>query len=152
MNEGALRAAHTAEHLLSAVMQRLFDTGRSVETHLGKKKSKCDYRVGRPLGDADLRRIEEAVNAAIAQDLPVRTFVIERGEAERRYDTSKLPPDADPVRIVAIGDLDLMPCVGPHVERTGTLGRFAIRSAQRKASDLVRIRYVLSDDPTQWAG
>ena len=52
-----LFAAHTAEHVLSAVMRRDYGAARPLETHLGAKKSKCDYRVDRPLSDDDLRVI-----------------------------------------------------------------------------------------------
>jgi len=138
-----LAAAHTAEHVLSAVMQRDFGTGRSLETHLSAKKSKCDYRVKRPLGEADVRSIEAAVNAEIARDLLVTSFVVDRAEAESHYDMGKVPEGAEAIRIVRIGDLDIMPCVGSHVERTSELGRFVIRSATMKSDRVVRIRYAL---------
>jgi len=141
-----LAAAHTAEHVLSAVMQRDFGTGRSQETHLSAKKSKCDYRVSRPLGEADVRSIEAAVNAEIARDLPVTSFVVHRAEAEARYDMGKVPAEAEEIRIVRIGDLDVMPCVGSHVERTSELGRFVIRSTAMKSDRVVRIRYALSPE------
>ena len=55
---------HTTEHILNAVMQRDFGTGRSVGAHFGEKKSKCDYVINRPLSEEDLRKIEAAVNGA----------------------------------------------------------------------------------------
>lgn len=138
-----LAAMHTAEHILSAVMQRDFGTGRSLETHLGGKKSKCDYHVPRPLDDAAVRAIEAAVNAEIAKDLSVSSFVVPRVEAEGRYDLSKVPSGAERIRVVRIGDLDTMPCVGEHVERTSQLGRFVLRNVTTKEPDVVRIRYAL---------
>jgi len=139
-------AAHTAEHILSAVMQRDWGSGRSLETHLGAKKSKCDYDVPRPLGEDDVRAIEAAVNAEIAKDLPVASFIVSRGEAEERYDMGKVPADAETIRIVEIGDLDTMPCVGGHVERTSQLGRFVVRSATMKSENVTRIRYSLTTE------
>lgn len=139
------RAAHTAEHILNAVMQRDFATGRSLEAHFGAKKSKVDYRVSRPLGDADLRAIEAAVNAEITADHPVTSFVVSRVEGERRYDMGKVPEAAESIRIVQIGDLDAIPCVGEHVGRTSDLGRFEIRSADMRSADRIRIRFRLHD-------
>ncbi|MBU0595886.1 alanine-tRNA synthetase second additional domain-containing protein [Candidatus Bipolaricaulota bacterium] len=55
----------------------------------------------------------------------------------------KVPSGAERIRVVQIGDLDTMPCVGDHVERTSQLGRFVLRSATMKESDVVRIRYAL---------
>jgi len=126
-------------------MQRDFGTGRSVEAHFGAKKSKVDYRVDHPLGEDDLRRIEAAVNAEIDRDLPVTSFVVPRAEAEERLDMGKVPASAESIRIVTIGDLDVIPCVGEHVERTGQIGRFEIRSAEMRSEDRIRIRFRLGN-------
>jgi len=142
-----LVASHSAEHILNAVMQRDFGTGRSVEVHFGEKKTKVDYRVDRPLGEDDLLRIETAVNTEIAKDHPVTSFVVSRSEAEGRYDMSKVPIDAESIRVVRIGDLDVMPCVGEHVERTSQIGRFEIRSAEMRGEDRIRIRFRLHVRP-----
>jgi misacylated tRNA(Ala) deacylase len=40
---------HTAEHILNGTMVQMFGTGRAFSAHLEKKKSKCDYRIGRNL-------------------------------------------------------------------------------------------------------
>ena len=140
-------ASHSAEHILNAVMQRDFGTGRSVEVHFGEKKTKVDYCVPRPLEESDLREIEAAVNAEIAKDHPVTSFVVPRAEAERRYDMGKVPAAADRIRIVQIGDLDVIPCVGKHVDRTSKIGRFEIRSAEMRGDDRIRIRFRLLDRP-----
>lgn len=138
-----LFAAHTTEHILNAVMQRDFETGRSVEAHFGKKKSKCDYVIDRSLSEEDLRKIEAAVNAEIDADHPVTTFEISREEADAKYDMGKVPDSATTIRIVQIGDLDVIPCVGEHVEHTNQIGRFVIRSADMKDENTVRIRFAL---------
>jgi len=134
---------HTTEHILNAVMQRDFGASRSTEVHFGTKKTKCDYRVQRPLTDDDLRRIERAVNAAIQADLPVETFEVPRAEADRRFDMGKVPDAAETIRIVRIGDLDVIPCVGAHVMHTSQIGRFAIRSAEMRDEHTLRIRFAL---------
>ncbi len=40
---------HTAEHILNQTMVRMFGCGRSFNSHIERKKSKCDYRVGREI-------------------------------------------------------------------------------------------------------
>ena len=139
----ARSAMHSAEHILNAVMQRDFEAGRSVEAHFGEKKSKCDYVTGRMLGTDELRAIETAVNAEICADHPVTTFDVSRTEAEALYNMNKVPPSAQTIRIVKIGDLDIIPCVGAHVEHTNQIGRFVIRSADMKDETTLRIRYGL---------
>ena len=138
-----LFAQHTTEHILNAVMQRDFGTGRSVEAHFGTKKSKCDYVVDHPLSDDDLRKIEAAVNTEIGANHPVTTFEILREEADANYDMGKVPDSAQTIRIVQIGDLDVIPCVGEHVQHTAQIGRFVIRSADMKDERTVRIRFAL---------
>ena len=138
-----LAAQHTTEHILNAIMQRDFATGRSLEAHFGPKKSKCDYAVARPLDEEDLLKIEAAVNAEIQVDHLVKTFDISREEADASYNMGKVPDSATTIRIVKIGDLDVIPCVGQHVEHTGQIGRFVIRSADMKDERTVRIRFAL---------
>jgi hypothetical protein len=53
---------HTAEHVLNRTMTRMFDCGRSFSAHIEKKKSKCDYRLGRGLTTEELKDIEDRVN------------------------------------------------------------------------------------------
>jgi len=136
-------AQHSSEHILNAIMQRDFGTGRSVEAHFGKKKAKCDYIVDHPLTDEDLAMIQAAVNAEIEADHSVTTFEISREEADANYDMGKVPDLATTIRIVQIGDLDVIPCVGEHVERTGEIGRFVIRSADMKDENTIRIRFAI---------
>ena len=138
-----LARSHTAEHILNAVMQRDFGTGRSVEAHFGTKKSKCDYVIDRALSEEELRGVEAAVNAEIEADHPVMTFEISREEADAKYDMGKVPDSATTIRIVQIGNLDVIPCVGQHVEHTGQIGRFVIRSADNKDETTIRIRFAL---------
>jgi len=138
-----LAAQHTTEHILNAVMQRDFGTGRSVEAHFGPKKSKCDYRISRPPTADDLLSIEAAVNAEIQADHSVTAFELSRECAEAAYNMGKVPDSATHIRIVKIGDLDAIPCVGHHVEHTAQIGRFVLKSAEMRDETIVRIRFAL---------
>jgi misacylated tRNA(Ala) deacylase len=140
---GVIARMHTAEHILTAVMARAYGSPRNVETHLGAKKSKCDFPVGRPLVEADARAIEDAVNAEIVADHPVSVMHITRAQAEGRLDLWKVPDGVDPVRVVRIGGLDETACAGNHVERTSQIGRFVLRTMTMKDDHVVRIRFGL---------
>jgi misacylated tRNA(Ala) deacylase len=138
-----LARMHSAEHLLTSVMRRVYGSPGVVETHFGPAKTKCDYPVDRSLDDADLSRIEEAVNAEIAADHFVTVMQIPRSEAEGVLDLSRVPSAVDVIRIVRIGDFDRTACVGEHVERTSQIGRFILRSAEMKDERTVRLRFSL---------
>ena len=47
------------------------------------------------------------------------------------------------VSIYKIGDVDFQICGGPHVERTGTMGRFKIKKEEGVAAGIRRIKAVL---------
>lgn len=132
---------HSAEHILNSVMQRMFGCGRSFRSHIEKKKSKCDYHFDRMLTDSELSVVETAVNEIISKDIKVTLEFVSRAEAESKYFTGKLPPDAaDNIRIVKIADYDACPCIGPHVKRTGEIGRFSISTADWE-NGVLRIRF-----------
>jgi misacylated tRNA(Ala) deacylase len=120
---------HTAEHILNQTMVRMFGCARSKNTHIERKKSKCDYFLSRQPDEETVKAIEEAVNAVIARDLKVTEEYMPMGEAEKIVDLSKLPNDvSETLRIVRIGDYDVCACIGEHVEHTSEIGRFEIIS------------------------
>ena len=113
--------------------------------HLGRKKSKCDYRVDRPLAEGDRHTIEAAVQREIDADHPVSVMHITRSEAEERFDLWKVPSGAEEIRVVKVGAFDETPCSGEHVEHTRQVGRFVVRSMTMKDDHTVRIRYAIED-------
>ena len=127
-------------------MVRLFGRGRAFSSHIEKKKSKCDYRFDRALTPAEVEDIERRVNTIIAADLPVVEEFTTREEAERLFDTSRLPDSAaEKIRVVRIGDYDSCPCSGAHASRTGELGTFSIISTDFE-NGILRIRFRVRKD------
>jgi len=136
---------HSAEHILNQTMVRMFACGRSVNAHIEKKKSKCDYWLDRNLLPEEVAEVEARVNAVIAGDLPVTARFIGRDEAARSFNLSRLPDEAaGTIRIVEIGDYDACPCSGEHVASTRAIGRFHIASTEH-LNNLLRIRFKLDD-------
>lgn len=143
MKEYTAPEMHTAEHLLNASMVRLFGSKRAFSSHIEKKKSKCDYRFGRDLSDAEKASLEAAVNEAIKADLPVTEEFVSREEAAARYCLERLPESAvGALRVVKIGGYDACPCIGPHAPSTGALGFFRLVSTGW-ADGVLRVRFRL---------
>ncbi|NLO92293.1 MAG: hypothetical protein GX410_09940, partial [Elusimicrobia bacterium] len=94
MKEYADTRMHTAEHILNQTMVRLFNKGRAFSSHIEKKKSKCDYHFDRNLTPEEVQDIQKRVNDVIAEALPVSERLMPRSEAEKIFDTSRLPQDA----------------------------------------------------------
>src|SRR5262245_2276240 len=94
---------HSAEHILTATLMKLFGCGRPFTTHIEKKKSKADYRFARNLTEDEIARVEQEVNRVISADLPIREEFLTFEEARCNYDLNRLPGKEDRVRIVHIG-------------------------------------------------
>ena len=121
--------AHSAEHILNQAMVRMFGCSRSRVNHIERKKSKCNYDLPTCPTEEQIRTIEAEVNRIIAADLPITSRYVTRDEVPESIDLSKLPEDAsETLRLVYVGDYDVCPCLGAHVEHTGEIGSFRISS------------------------
>ncbi|MGE0079491.1 MAG: hypothetical protein AB7S48_16640 [Bacteroidales bacterium] len=134
---------HTAEHILNQTMVRKYSCGRAFSSHIEKKKSKCDYRIGHALSDAEVVEIEKTVSSVIASNVDITEGYVSRQEAAQFLDLSKLPADApDSIRVIRVGDYDACACIGPHVKNTSEIGVFKIISSDFN-DGVVRLRFKL---------
>ena len=118
---------HTTEHILNQTMVRMFGCGRSMNAHIERKKSKCDYTLSQAPTEAQIEEITNRVNDVIGQQLPVTESLMNREEASRIADLSKLSADASEIlRIIKVGECDACACIGQHVKNTSEIGRFEI--------------------------
>jgi alanyl-tRNA synthetase len=100
-----------------------------MNAHIEKKKSKCDYLLNEVPSAEQLEQIIAQVNTIISHNLPVTDVIMNRGEAGKIVDLTKLPDDASELlRIVKIGDYDACACIGQHVTNTSEIGQFEIIS------------------------
>jgi misacylated tRNA(Ala) deacylase len=137
---------HTAEHILNQTMDRLFGCGRSFNSHIERKKSKCDYRINRELTGEEVIDIESKVNAIILSNLEVKEEFLNFDQAQQQFNLSKLPEDAgNAIRIIRVGDYDACPCSGTHVQNTSEIPPFSIASASYE-NGAVRLRFKLKQD------
>lgn len=134
---------HTAEHILNQTMVRMFGCGRSLNAHIERKKSKCDYFLAVEPGDEELKMVADKVNEIISQNLDVTESFVSRDEVPAGVDLSKLPDDANgTLRLVYVGDYDICACIGKHVSNTSEIGKFIIVSSDY-AEGRLRVRFKL---------
>ncbi len=133
---------HSAEHILTATLIRMFACGRPFTTHIEKKKSKADYHFDRELTAEEVNEVERRVNEVIASDLRVTAEFLPPERARQQHALDRLPDGTQSVRIVKIGDYDACPCIGPHVNSTREIGIFSIVSATWD-NGTVRVRFRL---------
>ena len=136
-------AMHTAEHILNQTMIRMFNTGRAFRAHIEKRKSKCDYIFNRNLSEEEILKLENKINEIISSGLPVLEEFYNREKVIDFISLDRLPDDAgDTIRIIKIGNYDLCPCSGLHVNNTKEIGTFKIVSVSFE-ENILRIRYKL---------
>lgn len=134
---------HTAEHILNQTMVRYFGCKRSMNAHIEKKKSKCDYFLDEDPGSDKMTEIERQVNEVIKQNIPVTIEFMPRQEAGQIVDLSKLPEDASQtLRIVRVGEYDACACIGAHVDNTSKIGEFKLLNYDYENGRL-RLRFKL---------
>lgn len=123
------REMHTTEHILNQTMVRMFGCPRSMNAHIEKKKSKCDYTLDQEPTAEQIEEIIRRVNEVIRLELPVYEEIMPRVKAADIVDLSKLPEDAsEMLRVIRVGDYDACACIGQHVSNTAEIGTFHIIS------------------------
>ena len=128
-NKAEYPPMHSAEHILNQAMVRMFGCSRSRVNHIERKKSKCNYDLPTCPTEEQIREIETEVNRIIQADMPITSRYVTRDEMPESIDLSKLPADAsETLRLVYVGDYDVCPCLGAHVEHTSEIGSFRISS------------------------
>ena len=139
---------HTALHLLSVVVP-LPVTGGSITA----VKGRLDFNMVDPLEDKVA--LADALNALTARDLGVHEEWITDEELAASRELVKTmsvrpPVGSGRVRLIRIGSggdrIDLQPCGGTHVARTGEVGRLRIGKIEKKGKANRRIYLFLEDD------
>ncbi|HUI32934.1 MAG: hypothetical protein PHO84_06250 [Dysgonamonadaceae bacterium] len=136
---------HTAEHILNQTMVRMFGCPRSRNTHIERKKSKCDYFLSHTPSEEQVQAIENKVNEVINQNLQVTEGFVHIKDAADLVDLSKLPDDvSEMLRIIRVGDYDVCACIGSHVENTSEIGTFKI-TTHNFENGRWRVRFKLNE-------
>ena len=132
-NKAEYPPMHTAEHILNQTMVRMFGCQRSNNAHIERKKSKINYELtAQPIAE-QVEEIARRVNEVIDAHLPVSYEFVSRNEVPAEVSLERLPDEAsDTLRLVRVGDYDVCPCIGTHVENTSEIGRFHITSTSWK--------------------
>ncbi len=133
---------HGGEHMLAgAIWEKL--QGTTIGLHLGQTESSIDVSLpeGRTrLTEEEILLLEETVNGRIRQDAPIRCWFPEEEEL-KKLPLRKPPTVTEHVRIVAMGDFEMVACGGTHPASTGRIGLMKIVSAI-PAKGKVRVSFV----------
>jgi len=134
-------ANHTATHLLhKALKDILGPTVQQAGSLVAPDRLRFDYTYHQPITEAQIREIEDAVNAKIRENLEVSKKVMPIEEARSTGAVAMFGEKyGDQVRIVSAGDYSREFCGGCHVNRTGDIGLFKIISDRSLAAGVRRM-------------
>ena len=114
---------------------------------IGADRSRLDFNV--PSGSLDKDELTAALNRLVDGDHAVRYRWIDDAELEANPDlvrtmSVKPPTGTGKVRLVEIDGVDLQPCGGTHVARTGEIGRVEVVKIENKGKQNRRVVVALA--------
>jgi alanyl-tRNA synthetase len=122
---------------------------RQMGSDITSDRARFDFSFRRKPTPEEVKRIEDLVNEKIKENLPVRFVELPRAEAEKSgalfFFKEKYP---ERVKVYYVGD-DLSSawskefCGGPHVARTGEIGKFRVIKVEKTGADTQRIRAIV---------
>lgn len=141
-NEPQTIKHHTAHHLLLAALRRVLgDSIVQKGSNVTSERLRLDFNYDRKLTDDELKKVEDIVNDQIAADLPVVKQEMSKDEALQSGALAEFGQKyGDTVSVYTIGDFSKELCGGPHIEKTGLLGRFEILKEEASSQGVRRIK------------
>jgi len=119
-----LSRMHTGEHILSRALERQVPGLRVYKVSIDPKESSIYLRYDGELTWEMLFSAEDEANSIIASDIPVKIYSLSPQEAQNlpnlKANWERI--ESEEIRIVQIGDYDLIACSGSHVSSTAQVG------------------------------
>lgn len=149
---------HTATHLLHAALLRVLGPHATQRgSNITRERLRFDFAHPQKMTLEEIRRTEELVNAAVARDYPVSWQEMSFEEAKEKGAIGLFEDKYQAkVKVYTVGDVNHKAyadpagptysrevCGGPHVERTGALGRFKIIKEEAVGAGIRRIKAIV---------
>lgn len=141
---------HTATHMLQTALRKVLGPEvKQMGSDITAERTRFDFTFVRKLTPAEIKQVEEIINVAINQDLPVGFIEMPKPEAEKTgalfFFKQKYP---ERVKVYYIGHsipeaFSKEFCGGPHVTHTLEIGKFRIAKEEAVGAGVRRIRGVV---------
>ncbi len=139
---------HTAAHLLLASLRKVlgnhvFQKGSNITA----ERLRFDFSHPEKMTDEQKQEVERLVNEVIGKNLPVIQEEMSLDEAKKRNAMGVFESKyGERVKVYTVGEGDnvfsMEICGGPHVEKTGELGKFKIKKEESSSAGVRRIKAV----------
>ena len=141
----AITKLHTATHLLQAALRKVL--GNEVTqngSNITEERLRFDFSFSRKLTPEEIEQVETLVNDVIDRNLDVEHSFMKYDDAIAKGALAFFKENyGEEVSVYRVGDFSMELCGGPHVEKTGTLGKFKITKQEKIGAGIVRIRAIL---------
>jgi misacylated tRNA(Ala) deacylase len=133
---------HTCLHLLCAVIPAGVTGGQ-----VGAERSRLDFDPGEVVFDK--AHIESELNRLVGEDHAVAPRWVDESELDTRPElvrtmSVKPPRGTGRLRLLEVAGVDLQPCGGTHVVRTGEIGRVVVEKIESKGKRNRRVVVALA--------
>ncbi|MEW7312035.1 alanine--tRNA ligase [Buttiauxella gaviniae] len=142
-----IRLNHSATHLLHAALRQVLGTHVAQKGSLVNDKGlRFDFSHFEAMKPAEVRAVEDIVNAQIRRNLPIETNVMDLEAAKAKGAMALFGEKYDDhVRVLSMGDFSTELCGGIHASRTGDIGLFRIVAESGTAAGVRRIEAVTGE-------
>lgn len=139
---------HTATHLLHTALRKILgDHVQQKGSNITVERLRFDFTHNDKIEDHVLKQIEDMVNEQIKKDLPIKMEIMTLEEAKNKGALAFFSDKyEEKVKVYSIEGFSMEVCGGPHVERTGVLGKFVIQKEQSSSAGVRRIKAVLEKE------
>ncbi len=132
-----LMRMHTCMHLLCAVVE-----GDVTGGQVGDGKGRIDFNL--PDTSLDKEHITAELNRLIEEDHAVAPRWVDEAELDAKPELVRTmsvqpPRGSGKIRLLEIADVDLQPCGGTHVARTGEIGPVVVGKIENKGRQNRRV-------------
>lgn len=140
---------HTAAHLMLAGLRKYLSQDISQKgSNITAERLRFDFSWKEKMTQEQIKNVEDFVNNAIQKDLPVHFEEMPLEKAREINATGVFDSKyGEMVKVYFVGDREQNVsreiCGGPHVQRTGTMGKFKITKEESSSAGVRRIKAIL---------
>ena len=133
---------HTATHLLQAALRKIVSGDiHQRGSNITPERLRFDFNCDHKLTDEEKQKVEDFVNDAIKQNIPVVCEEMSLEDAKKSGAMGVFENKyGDVVKVYTMGDVSKEICGGPHAKNTGDLVSFKIVKEEASSAGVRRIK------------